>query len=159
MSAEDGMKASYCRRSATVVAGVLTMAGVVALPGAMAAPSNAGASGEMATSLRLSPSQYIHSIGDIFGDSIKVDGRFEPEQRDQGLLAIGARTSNITDSGLESFDDNALSIAGQVVDARHRSTLIGCTPQTQSGRDDACAREFFTRVGPLLHREPLTDDQ
>ena len=46
-----------------------------------------------ATSLRLSPSQYRLTIADIFDDSIKISGRFEPEQRDQGLLAIGARTA------------------------------------------------------------------
>lgn len=153
------MRASYYRRLATAVTAVSAIAGVAALPSAVAAPGSASADAEMATSLRLSPSQYELTIGDIFGDSIRIAGRFEPEQRDQGLLAIGARSQNITDSGLESYDDIALGIAGQVVDARHRTTLLGCAPSAEASRDDACARSFFTSVGSLLYRRPLTDDE
>src|SRR5579872_2680740 len=142
MSAEGGMKSNY-GSWASALSGVLAIAGLAALSSAFGADAVSPAD---ATSLKLSPSQYKLTISDVFGESIKVDGRFEPEQRDQGLLAIGARTSNITDAGLESYDDNALSIAAQVVDARHRTTLIGCTPATATGRDDACARQFFSRV-------------
>jgi hypothetical protein len=97
------MKASYWR-VATVIAGLLPVGLIAALPSAAAAPSSSAADAELAASLRLSPSQYGHAIADIFDRSIKVNGRFEPEQRDQGLLAIGARTENITDSGLEAYD-------------------------------------------------------
>ena len=62
----------------------------------------------------------------------RISGRFEPEQRDQGLLAIGARTENITDSGLEAYDEIARGVAAQVVDARHRAALIGCKPRSET---------------------------
>ena len=114
---------------------------------------------EMALSLRLSPSQYRASITDIFGSSIRITGRFEPETREQGLLAIGARTANITDTGLERYDELARGISDQVVDEQHRATLIGCKPASDKGRDDSCARSFFGRVGPLLYRRPLSGDQ
>src|SRR5262249_45087880 len=153
------MKASYVRRVATAVPEVLTVAVLAALPIAIAAAADSAANAEISTSLRLSPSQYRQTIADIFDRSIKVSGRFEPEQRDQGLLAIGARTENITDSGLEAYDEIARGVADQVVDARHRAALVGCAPQSATGRDDACARSFFARVGPLLYRRPLTDDE
>src|SRR5579872_2549021 len=150
------MRASYRAALSIPIAGYLAIAGVAA-PNAFGAPIGAAVDTQIATSLRLSPSQYRQTIADIFDDSIKIDGRFEPEQRDQGLLAIGERTGNITDSGLRSYYDLAQSIAAQVVDSQHRSTLIGCTPRSQTERDDACARSFFARVGPLLHRRPISD--
>src|ERR1700722_9948123 len=99
------MRARVGWRLSTLIAGVLPVIGAVGLPSAVAAPAGPGASTEMATSLLLSASQYKRTIADIFGDSIKIDGRFEPEQRDQGMLAIGARTENVSDSGVESYDD------------------------------------------------------
>ena len=137
----------------TVAASLILAA--VSLQSALAAPSAA----DVATSLRLSPSQYKATIADIFGTSIRVEGRFEPELRDQGMLAIGERTSNITDSGLEAYDEIARDVTTQVVDERRRGELIGCRPQSETGRDDGCARAFFARVGPLLYRRPLSEDE
>ncbi len=162
-----------CRRGlATVIAGILPILAAAASPSALAAPAGAAPAGaaaasargtanseEMSTALLMSPSQYRLTIADVFGDSIKVNGRFEPDQREQGLLAIGARTDNISDNSLESYADLASDIAAQVVDARHREELIGCQPRSENGRDDDCARVFFARVGPLLYRQPLTVDQ
>jgi hypothetical protein len=126
---------------------------------ASATPQAAGQDAEPALSLRLSPSQYRQSITDIFGSSIRITGRFEPETRAQGMLAIGARTANVTDTGLELYDEVARGIADQVVDVEHRGTLIGCAPASDHGRDDGCARSFFTRAGPLLYRRPLAADE
>src|SRR5215472_6993572 len=98
------MNSSGSPRLALLIGGVLPIVGVLSLSVAVSAPTGAAAdSSEMATSLRLSPTQYRQTIADVFGRSIKIDGRFEPEQRDQGLLAIGARTANIGDNGLENF--------------------------------------------------------
>jgi hypothetical protein len=154
------MTARYRRCCSILIGGALSIVSVAALSSAATGPSPEATSDlEMRASLRLSPSQYRFTIADIFDQSIKISGRFEPEQRDQGLLAIGARTQNITDSGLEAYDEIGRGVAAQVVDERHRSTLIGCTPHSAIGRDDACARAFFARVGPLLYRRPLTNDE
>src|SRR6185437_8811934 len=83
----------------------------------------------------------------------------EPEQRDHGLLAISERTQNVTDSGFESYANIANDVAAQVVDEQHRSALIGCKPQLDTARDDACAGKFFGRVGPLLYRRAVTDEE
>jgi len=55
------------------------VAGAAGLPSAFGADAAGGAAAQMATSLRLSPSQYRESIADIFDSSIKITGRFEPE--------------------------------------------------------------------------------
>ena len=142
-----------------LIAPALALAAAALPSNAAAAPESASSDAEMATSLLMSPSQYRQTIVDIFGHSIRIEGRFEPEQRDQGLLAIGARTSNVNDSGFESYVTLARSISAQVVDERHRDSLIGCRPRSNDARDDSCANAFFSRVGPLVYRRPLTDDE
>ena len=117
------------------------------------------ASSDVPLSLRLSPSQYRQSIADIFGRSITITGRFEPETRKEGLLAIGAREANITDTGLQRYDDLARGIAGQVVDEQHRGLLIPCKPRDAKAPDDACAARFFARTGRLLYRHPLSKEE
>ncbi len=64
---------------------------------------------------RLSQEQYRNVIADVFGPTIKVGGRFEPDIRRDGLLAIGASEVSVTASGLEQYDQIARSIAMQVV--------------------------------------------
>ena len=108
-------------------------------------------------SVRISPSQYRQSIADIFGPSIAITGRFEPETRVQGLLAIGAGPRACSDSGLERYDELARGIADQVVDQQHRDTLLPCKPPSATAADEVCARAFFTSIGRLLYRRPLTE--
>lgn len=140
------MKVSKSRPALSAVAAFSLAAALV--------PGQSPASDEP-VSLRLSPSQYRQSIADIFGSSIAITGRFEPETRDQGLLAVGALKASITDTGLQRYDELARGIASQVVDERHRELLIPCRPKTLDSSDDACARKFFTAVGRQLYRRPL----
>jgi hypothetical protein len=112
---------------------------------------------ETPVSVRLSPSQYRQSVIDIFGSSLNITGRFEPETRTDGLLAVGAVKANVTDSGLERYDDLARGIAAQVVDPRRRAAIIPCKPATATGRDDVCAKAFLAASGRLLYRRTLTD--
>jgi len=114
---------------------------------------------DMPLAQRLSPSQYRQSIADIFDASILLTGSFEPETRVQGLLAIGERQSNVSDSGLEGYDEIARGVAEQVADEQHRATFIGCKPTSPSSNDDECTRAFFKRVGPMIYRRPLTQDE
>ena len=104
---------------------------------------------------RLTEAQYRASIADIFGDDIKVAGRFEPDLRVDGLLAAGTSAVSVTPGGLEQYETLARQIAEQVVDEKHRQHLVGCGPgpADPSGRD--CARAFFDRVGLRLYRRPL----
>ncbi len=106
---------------------------------------------------RLTPDQYRNIIADVFGDSIKIGGHFEPGVREQGLLAVGASTTSITASSFEQYDAMARSIAAQVVDPRNRISLIACTPKAVDRPDDVCAKSFLAAAGRLLYRRPLTD--
>ena len=108
---------------------------------------------------RLTPEQYKHTIADIFGSTIKIGGWFEPDIREDGLLAVGAGRVSVTASGLEQYDLIARSIAAQVVDEKHRATLIACKPASATDADDACAGQFLGKAGRLLYRRPLTDDE
>jgi hypothetical protein len=104
---------------------------------------------------RLTEEQYRQVIADLFGKDIKVAGHFDPLNRTDGLLEIGASRAAITSSAFEQYDGIARQIAAQVVDADHRDVLVPCSPASESAPDAACARAFFARIGPLLYRRPL----
>ncbi len=152
------MKSIYGKKLFALMIGASAIA--YAGPSAMAASAQAAAEPvkTFPTSLRLSPSQYKQSIADVFGESVEVNGRFEPELRDGGLLAIGARTTNVTDGGFQAYDEIAREVSAEIVDPQHR-TLMGCTPKSDKKRDDSCARSFFSRVGPLLYRRPFSRNE
>jgi hypothetical protein len=105
---------------------------------------------------RLRPDQYRRVIADVFGPTIRIDGRFEPDVREDGLFAVGAGHVGVTSAGMEQYDAMARGIAAQVVSEEHRGTLIPCRPQSATAPDDACAARFFAQAGPLLYRRPLT---
>ncbi len=108
---------------------------------------------------RLTQEQYQTTIADIFGADIKIGGRFEPDLRKSGLLAVGAGEVSITPAGFEQYDSMARSAAGQIVDEAHRATLVGCTPVSIKAPDPACTKSFYAHVGRLLFRRPLTDQE
>ncbi len=108
---------------------------------------------------RLSPAQYEQTLTDIFGRDIKLGGRFETEVRDNGLFAVGASRVSVTSTGLQRYDAMARNIAEQVVDKKHRTTLVPCTPASLKAPDDACARQFLSKTGRLLYRRPMTEQE
>jgi Protein of unknown function (DUF1592)/Protein of unknown function (DUF1588)/Protein of unknown function (DUF1585)/Protein of unknown function (DUF1595)/Protein of unknown function (DUF1587) len=117
-------------------------------------PETSGAPVQMR---RLTEAQYRNAIADIFGADIVVAGRFEPIIRpDQGLIAEGAALTAISPAGFEQYDNMARTIAAQVVDEAHRPTLLPCKPSATDAVDAACAAEFYSKVGRLLFRRPLT---
>ncbi len=104
---------------------------------------------------RLTEAQYRRSIADIFGPDIKVVGRFEPDLRVEGLLAVGTSAVSVSPGGLEQYEQIARDIAAQVVDETHRPTLVGCGPGASDPQGAKCAQAFFERVGPRVYRRPL----
>jgi hypothetical protein len=104
---------------------------------------------------RLTEAQYRQTIADIFGVDIKIAGRFEPDLRKSGLLAVGASDVSVTRAGFEEYDLLAHSIAAQAVDEKHRQTLVPCVPASPKAPDSACAARFFQKVGRLVLRKPL----
>jgi hypothetical protein len=107
----------------------------------------------------ISQSEYANTISRIFGPDIAVKVRFAPVNRVDGLLAVGRSTTVLTGGGLDPLDATARAVAAQVVDLAHRAFLIPCTPAKPDRRDDQCARAFFKKVGRLIYRRPLSNDE
>ena len=123
------------------------------------AEPDAGSAARDVVTRRLSPEQYRQIVTDIFGPGIKIGGRFEPEAREGGLLAIGAGRASVTASGLEQYDGMARTIAAQVVDEEHRGVLIPCKPVSATEPDADCAGRFIASAGRLMYRRALTAEE
>lgn len=108
---------------------------------------------------RLTEQQYRNTIADVFGRGIVIAGRFDPLERIEGLLAVGASQATITPAALERYEALGRSIALQVVSEDNRASLISCEPANPGTSDSACAREFLSQAGTFLFRRPLTDDE
>ena len=106
---------------------------------------------------RLTEAQYRASIADVLGADVVVAGRFEPDNRRDGLLAVGASFVSVTGAGFEQYDAIARGVAEQALDAAHRDALLPCTPRAATQSDDGCAEQFIRVVGGRLLRRPLTD--
>lgn len=104
---------------------------------------------------RITETQYRHTIADVFGPGIKIEARFEPERREEGLLALGSAMLSLTSSGFEQYFALARSISGQVLAYPARATAVTCKPADPAKADAACAREFVASYGELLFRRPL----
>jgi hypothetical protein len=108
---------------------------------------------------RLSPEQYRHAIADVFGPDIEVAGRFEPDNRREGLNAIGSSHVTVTPSGFEQYEAMADYIAAQVVSAEHRDRVLPCSPASETGPDAACTETVVRTLGRQLLRRPLSDEE
>lgn len=106
---------------------------------------------------RLTESQYRRAIADVFGAEIEVAGRFEPDNRRDGLIAVGNSWVTVTPSGFEQYEAMATHIASQVVTPEHRERLVPCSPKNQSEPDASCSEIFLRSIGPSLLRRPLED--
>jgi Protein of unknown function (DUF1592)/Protein of unknown function (DUF1588)/Protein of unknown function (DUF1595)/Protein of unknown function (DUF1585)/Protein of unknown function (DUF1587) len=108
---------------------------------------------------RITETQYRRTIADVFGPGIKINARFEPEKREEGLLAIGSAELSLTSSGFEQYFALANSIADQVIGEKQRATSVPCKPADPNQADDACARQFIESYGERFFRRPLTESE
>jgi hypothetical protein len=103
--------------------------------------------------------QYANTLHYIFGPDLRIDARFAPLTRQQGLLANGAALAGVTDAQTEQYQRAAALVSAQIVDADHRDFLIPCKPKNERGADVACATKFLSGAGRLLYRRPLSRQQ
>lgn len=108
---------------------------------------------------RLTQEQYRNSIADIFGSEIEIPGRFDPDMRSQGMVALGTSTSSVTPMGFEQFDVMARAIAEQITSENQRQKYFSCEPEDRTTADRACAQTIISRYGRLLLRRSLTSDE
>jgi hypothetical protein len=113
----------------------------------------------IAATRRLTESQYRHTIADLFGSDIEINGRFEPERRERLLLAIGSSQLSISAAGFEQYFSMGRGIAEQVLNDARRTKFVSCQPVDAKAADDKCAVEFVRKYGRLLFRRPLRDDE
>lgn len=122
-------------------------------------PAEAQGVGGGATVRLLTQDEYRNVIADVFGTDIKLAGRFEPDLRVNGLIAVGAGKAGVTGSALEQYDNMARAIGSEVTDERHRVLFVPCAPKSIHDPDPACAKRFLAEMGELLFRRPLMDDE
>ena len=122
------------------------------------ASSEPAASGGPATMRRLSEAQYRRSVADIFGADIKVAGRFEPDARRDGLLAVGSSQVGLSATGFEQYYNLARDIAGQAV-AEPRRASLPCKPHAADTPDDECANQILRQFALPLLRRPATEER
>ena len=153
------------RRLASGCAGLVALTAVAVATTAVAPPApvtaqaadDVQAAGGQPGFRRLSEAQYIRSIDQIFGQGIKVPGRFEPPLREAGLLAVGAGHVTVSASGVEQYELRAREIASQVLAPDRSETQVPCAIPQGGAFDSACAKAFFADYGRQLYRRPLAD--
>ena len=104
----------------------------------------------------LTQDQYLNTLAYVFGPDVQLNPNFPPAQRTEGLLALGTGRGGISSSQLELYQKAAVTVAQLVVDEDRRKFLLTCTPKDEKAADAACAAQFFSHVGRLMHRRPLT---
>jgi hypothetical protein len=138
---------------------VLAIGSGIALQQVRAAAVSSAGSHNILAMRRLTEAQYRRSIADVFSPTIKISGRFEPEVRRDGLIAVGSSSASISASGMEQYYAMASGISAQVTGPAGRKTYLSCTPAAANKPDDACAATVFSHYGRLLYRRPLDDGE
>ena len=108
---------------------------------------------------RLTATQYLNSIADIFDPSISITALQDPIDEIDGLVAVGASSATISPLGVERFESAAYQLAEQVMDEQKglRQQLVPCAPA--GAVDDACAREVLGPLSLRMWRRPLTVEE
>ncbi len=113
--------------------------------------------GGTVTMRRLTAQQYRNAIEDTFGKAIEVAGRFEPDNRRDGLNALGASLVAVTPSGFEQYEAMARKIAEQVTAPALRADILPCEPAAEDSPDKDCTAQVVRQFGRTLLRRPLTE--
>lgn len=108
---------------------------------------------------RLNAEQYRGAVAEVFGEDIEIDGRFEPDSRRAGLLAVGSAQTTITASAFEQYESIAMNVAGQVLSEERRAESVACRPAAEDAADDGCAETFLRETGKRLFRRELTEEE
>ena len=108
---------------------------------------------------RLTQDQYRNIIEDVFGNTVTLGGRFEPDNRVDHLIRVGAGRASVTAAGLEQYDKMARSLAEQITAEENRAQYIACAPALTTAPDASCAGQTLSRVGKLLFRRPLSEGE
>lgn len=142
--------------SAKCLIALFVLGGCSGGPGNPAEPETAGS--PLRAKL-VTTEQYRNSLAYIFGPSVDVRVQFAPPQRREGLIANGAANAGLSAAQVEQFQRAAANVAEQVVNDVHRNYLVPCKPESTESADDLCAAAFLSKVGRLLFRRALGEEE
>ena len=95
---------------------------------------------------RLTEPQYRAIIRDVFSEDLLLPANLEPDERIEGLFAVGSATSAISSYGVEKYEAAAYDVAEQVLaDPLLRDEWVPCDGTLPD--DDACAAEALDTLG------------
>lgn len=115
--------------------------------------------GTQALTKLITAEQYSNSLSYIFGPGIDAQVQFAPVAREEGLLANSLATAGVSGGQVQTIQSIAASVARQVMAVENRRHLVGCRPELIEGPDLPCATQFVSKVGRLLFRRALTDEE
>jgi hypothetical protein len=104
---------------------------------------------------RLTESQYRATIADVFAPDVPISGRFAPQLREDGLIAVGTSHGGMSPFSFEQYDASARSIAAEVTSEKRRAEFVPCRPKAATAFDRDCAAKFVETYGLKLFRRPL----
>lgn len=84
---------------------------LLALLACSSSPSNVSVEAGPVALRRLTSEQFTRSIHDVLGEHITVPSRIDPDDRRDGLLAVGASFASVTPSGFEKYEAAAAAVA------------------------------------------------
>jgi hypothetical protein len=138
---------------------VMGLLALCALAGCSPSDPEPTSSGTQLLTKLITAEQYSNSLAYIFGPSIDTQVQFAPIVRNEGLLANSLATAGVSVGQVQTIQGIAASVASQVMDIGQRQYLVACRPESIDGPDEACATQFVSKVGRLLFRRALTDDE
>ncbi|MCO4770002.1 MAG: DUF1592 domain-containing protein [Deltaproteobacteria bacterium] len=112
---------------------------------------------EPPTLRRLTNVQYANTVRDLFGDDIVIPGELDPDERFNGLLAVGAGRTAFSPRGVENVETSSYLLAEQAMEPERRDALVPCTPY--AAEDPDCAEQFVVSFGRRAWRRPLSADE
>lgn len=105
---------------------------------------------------RLTAVQYANAVHDIFGESVRLSTSLEPDERVDGLQALGASVVTVSPYGVGQYEDSAYDIAAQVVgNAALRDRWFPCAGV--GAVDYTCLRADLPAYLTAVWRRPPTD--
>jgi hypothetical protein len=107
---------------------------------------------------RLSVTQYTNSIHDVFGDSVVVPDRLEPDASVDGYISVGASFTTVSPRGVELYEAASFSITEQLFEIPEVANTIRSCEATDI-LDTACSTEILEAYGLRLWRRPLSSDE
>ena len=155
------MHTTWIKTGLIAALGALALAGCsgaerAAQPTASTEPDSAGTPKHLRA---LTQDQYLNTLAYVFGPDVQIEPHFPPAQRTDGLLALGTSKGGVSSAQLELYQKAALGVSQLVINPDRRKFLFTCQPKSVTASDAACATIFFTRIGRLIHRRPLTRDE